>query len=152
MLSRHRFCCYIVFAQRVTLTLVRVTHFTHYPIYNFSIYWLFLSVICIGLHSVVDIMMDFELVDPGFKSRESHVFFFFFFLLLLFFFVLFFLFLCCFFILFVCFFFFFVFFYCHYNYSANLQFQHYCLYSVSPTLLLHMMPRPPALSALRFYT
>ena len=36
-LSMHRFCCYIVFAQRVTLT-VRVTHFTHYPIYNFSIY------------------------------------------------------------------------------------------------------------------
>ena len=38
MLSRHRFCCYIVFAQRVTLTLVGVTHFTHYPIYNFRIY------------------------------------------------------------------------------------------------------------------
>ena len=33
---KHRFCCYIVFA--LTLTLVRVTHFTHYPIYNFSIY------------------------------------------------------------------------------------------------------------------
>ena len=31
MLSRHRFCCYIVFAQRVTLMLVRVSHFTHYP-------------------------------------------------------------------------------------------------------------------------
>ena len=27
-----------VFAQRVTLTRVRVTHFTHYPSYNFCIY------------------------------------------------------------------------------------------------------------------
>ena len=44
MLSMHRFCCCSVFAQRVTLTLVRVTHFNHYPIYNFSIYLLFLSV------------------------------------------------------------------------------------------------------------
>ena len=75
MLSRHRFCCYIVFAQRVTLTLVRVTYFTHYPIYNFSIYLLFLSVICIGLHSVVDILVDFETMYPGFESRESHEFF-----------------------------------------------------------------------------
>ena len=30
MLSMHRFCCYIVFAQRITLTLVRFAHFTHY--------------------------------------------------------------------------------------------------------------------------
>ena len=30
--SRHRFCCYIVFAKRITLMLVRVSHFTHYPI------------------------------------------------------------------------------------------------------------------------
>ena len=96
MLSRHRFCCYIVFALRVTLTLVRVTHFTHYSIYNFSIYLLFLSVICIGLHSVVDIMVDFEIVYPGFESRESHVFLIFF---CLFFFMLF---------LFVCLFVFFL--------------------------------------------
>ena len=27
-------------------------------------------------------------------------------------------------------------FFCHYYYSANLQIQHYCLFSVSPTLLL----------------
>ena len=39
-------------------------------------------------------------------------------------------------------------FFYHYYYSANLQIQHYCLYSVSPTLLLLMMPRPPAPSAL----
>ena len=73
MLSRHRFCCYIVFAQRVTLTLVRVTHFTHSPIHNFSIHWLFLSVICSGRHSVVDILV-FRV--SGFESRESHDFFF----------------------------------------------------------------------------
>ena len=82
MLSRHRFCCYIVFAQRVTLTLVRVTHFTPYPIYNFSIYWLFLSVICVGLHSVVDILVDFEPMYPGFESRESRFFIFFYFIFL----------------------------------------------------------------------
>ena len=76
MISRHRFGCYIVFAQRVTLTLVRVTHFTHYPIYNFSIYLLFLSVICISLHSVVDILVDFEPMYPGFEYRESHDIFF----------------------------------------------------------------------------
>ena len=38
--------------------------------------------------------------------------------------------------------------FCHYYYSANLHIQHYCLYSVSPTLLLRMMPRPPAPLAL----
>ena len=43
--------------------------------------------------------------------------------------------------------FFYVFFFCHYYYSANLQIQHYCLYSDSPTLLPLMMPRPPAPSA-----
>ena len=45
---------------------------------------------------------------------------------------------------------FFFFFFFHYYYSAYLQIQHYCLYSVSPTLLLLMMPRPPAPSALWF--
>ena len=35
-------------------------------------------------------------------------------------------------------------FFCHYYYSANLQIQHYRLYSVSPTLLLLIVPRPPA--------
>ena len=103
-----------MFAQRVTITRVRVTHFTHYPIYNFSIYWLFLSVNCIGSHSVVDILVDFEPTYPGFESGESHTFFL-------------------------------IIFFCHYYYSANLQIQHYCLYSDSPTLLLLMMPRPPAL-------
>ena len=66
-------------------------------------------------------------MGPGFESRKSHDFSFFFF--------------------FFIYFFFYVFF-CHYYYSANLQIQHYCLYSVSPTLLLLMMPRPPAPSAL----
>ena len=65
---------------------------------------------------------------PGFESRELHGFF------LVFFFIIY---------LFI----FYVFF-CHYYYSANLLTQHYCLYSVSPTLLLLMMPRPPAPSAL----
>ena len=67
--------------------------------------------------------MDFESMGPGFESRELHEFIY----------------------LFI--YFFYVFF-CHYYYSANLQIQHYCLYSVSPTLLLLMMPRPPAPSAL----
>ena len=49
---------------------------------------------------------------PGFESRKLHIFFFFFF----FFFDL---------------FFFYVFFLGHYYYSANLQIQHYCVYSVS---------------------
>ena len=70
--------------------------------------------------------MDFEPMCPGFESRESHAFFFFFFFLIFLFFMLF----------------------CHYDYSANFQIQHNCLYSVSPTLLLLMMPRPPAPSAL----
>ena len=65
-------------------------------------------------------------MGPGFESRKSHDFSFFFFYL----------------------FFFLCFFFGHYYYSANLQIQHYCLYSVSPTLLLLMMPRPPAPSAL----
>ena len=69
--------------------------------------------------------MDFEHVYPGFESRESHEFFFYYFFYL-----------------------FFMFFFCHYYYSANLQTQHYCLYSDSPTLLPVMMPRPPALSGL----
>ena len=51
------------------------------------------------------------------KYRELHDFFFFFFFLLIFLFI-----------------YFFMFFVCHYYYSANLQIQHYCLYSVSPTL------------------
>ena len=82
----------------------------------------FLSVICIGLHGIVDVLVDFEPMCPGFESRESHDFFF----IIYFFYV----------------------FFCHYYHSANLQIQHYCLYPVSPTLLLLMMPRPPAPSAL----
>ena len=54
-----------VFAQRITLTRLQVTHFTHYPIYNFSIYRLFLSENCIGLHSVVYILVDFHSYIPG---------------------------------------------------------------------------------------
>ena len=76
--------------------------------------------------------MDFEPMCPEFESRESHDFFFFFFLIFLFFIYL----------------FIYFFFVCYYYYSANLQIPHYCLYSVSPTLLLLMMPRPPAPSAL----
>ena len=49
--------------------------FTHYLNYGFSIYWLFLSENCIGLQSVVDILVDFESMYPGFESRESHEFF-----------------------------------------------------------------------------
>ena len=70
--------------------------------------------------------VDLQPMSPGFESRKLHDFFFFFW-------------------------FFFMFFFCHYYYSANLQFQHYCLYSVSPTLWLLMMPRPPAPSALWFF-
>ena len=64
---------------------------------------------------------------PGSEFRESHDFFLF--------------------LSYFLFFYFFIFFF-HYYYSANLQIQHYCLYSVSPTLLLLMMPRPPAPSEL----
>ena len=84
----------------------------------------FLSIIRISLHGVVDLVVHYEPVRPVFKSQVVHLFIYFF----------------CLFI------FFYVF--CHYYYSANLQIQHYCLYSVSPTLLLLMMPRPPAPSAL----
>ena len=52
--------------------------------------------------------MDFEPMSPGFESRESHFFFFDLFIYLFFFYV----------------------FFCHFFYSANLQIQHYCLYSV----------------------
>ena len=90
---------------------------------------LFLSVIRIGLHGVVDLVVEFESMRPGFETWVLRDFFFFFFFLLFLF------------IYFLCYF-------CHYYYSANLQIQHYCLYSVSPTLLLLMMPRPPAPSAL----
>ena len=79
------------------------------------------------LHGVMDVLVDFEPMCPGYDSRETHDFFFFFIFLFIFF---------------------FMFFCCHYYNSANLQIQHYCLYSVSPTLLLLMMPRPPAPSAL----
>ena len=82
----------------------------------------------ISLHGVVNALVDFEPMCPGFEPRESPDFF----LFIYFFYV----------------FFFFFFFFCNYYYSANLQIQHYCLYSVSPTLLLLMMPRPPAPSAL----
>ena len=116
-----------MFAKRVTLT--RVTHFTHYPIYNFSIYWLFLSIICIGLHSVVDILVELELMCPGFDSRESHEFFFMIFY----------------------FFFMFFFFLVIIITVQNLQIRHNCLYSDSPTLFPLMIPRPPAPSALWFF-
>ena len=100
-------------AQRVTLTRVRVTHFTHYHIYNynFRIYCLFLSENCIGLHSVINILVDFKQMFPGIESRGSHEFFFYYF------------------------FYFFLCVFCHYYYSANLQIQHYCLYSDSSTFI-----------------
>ena len=46
----------------------------------------FLSVICTGLHSVVDILVDCEPMYPGFESRESYDFFFFFLIFFFFFF------------------------------------------------------------------
>ena len=48
---------------------VQVTHFTHSPIYNFSMYELFLSIKFIDLHRVVDTLVDFEAIYPGFESR-----------------------------------------------------------------------------------
>ena len=45
-------------------------------------------------------------------------------------------------------FFIYLFFYVFFVIIITVQIQHYCLYSVSPTLLLLMMPRPPAPSAL----
>ena len=61
--------------------------------------------------------MDFEPMCPGFESRKSHDFFFFFYDFFIYLFI-------------------FVFFCRHYYYSANLQIQHYCFYSVSRSLLL----------------
>ena len=75
MLSRHRFCCYIVFAQHVTLTLVRVSHFTHYPIITLA----YIDYFTCNMDWIVDILVDFGPMCPGFVSRESHDFFFFFF-------------------------------------------------------------------------
>ena len=41
-----------------------------YSIYNFGMYWLFLSENCINLHSVVDTLVDFESnIYPGVESR-----------------------------------------------------------------------------------
>ena len=77
MLSRHRFCCYMCLPNVLLFRgWVRVTHFTHYRIYNFSIYWLFLSTKCIGLHSVVDILVDFgPMYIPGWISGIAWIFF-----------------------------------------------------------------------------
>ena len=51
--------------------------FTFYPLsyYNFSIYWLFLSVICIGLHSVVDILVDLNPCVPVSNLGNRMIFF-----------------------------------------------------------------------------
>ena len=38
---------------------------------------------CIALHSIVGILVDFEPMYPGFESRESHVFFLFFFFVII---------------------------------------------------------------------
>ena len=84
-----------------------------------------------GLHSVVDILVDFEPMYPGFQSRESPEFF-----------------------LLIFFYYFFMFFFVFFVIITTVQFlqiQHYCLYSDSPTLLPLMMPMPPAPSALWFY-
>ena len=123
MLSRFRFCCYMpnaLLLRECGLHILPTVLFTILAYINY-----FVSENCIGLHSVVDILVDFEHMYPGFESRESHEFFFITFLYS----------------------FFYVFF-CHYYYSANLQIQHYCFYSDSPTLLPFMMPKPPAPSAL----
>ena len=63
---------------------------------------------------------------PGFESRESHEFYYYYY----------------FFFLFIYFFFFVI------IITVQMQIQHYCLNSDSPTLLPLMMPRPPAPSAL----
>ena len=62
-------CLYFQFDSIYVFSDVRVTHFTHSPIYNFRIYRLFLSANSIGLHSVVDTSVDFEPIYPGIESR-----------------------------------------------------------------------------------
>ena len=99
MLSRHRFCCYMCLPNALLFRgWVRVTHFTLYRIYNFSIlllyYYisgLFLSTKYIGLHSVVDILVDFKLNPciPGSNlGNRMNIFFIIFFNFLCFFFVI----------------------------------------------------------------
>ena len=48
----------------------------------------FLSVVRIGLHGVVDVLLDFEPLCPGFEFREPHDLFFYLFIFLCFFFVI----------------------------------------------------------------
>ena len=65
----------MTYVREVTKFVVRVTHFTYSPFHNVSIYYLFLSVNSIGLHSVVDTSVEFEPRLPGFESRYSLHFF-----------------------------------------------------------------------------
>ena len=104
MLSKHRFCCYMCLPNALLLRGLRILPTILYI--DYLVYIDYFYLVCIGLHSVVDILVDFEPMYPGFESRELHEIFF----------IVFFLF------FFLCFFFF-----CHYYYNANLQIQHYCL-------------------------
>ena len=86
MLSRHRFCCYMCLPNALllrecglhilpTILVITLAYINYFYLKN-----------CIDFHSVVDILLDFESMYPGFESRESHEFFIFYYFFLYFFF------------------------------------------------------------------
>ena len=75
-LSRHSFAATCVCLTRYSYAGAGYIYFTHYPIYNFSIYLLFLSFHSIGLYSAVDTSMDFVPILPGLEFIFIYVFFF----------------------------------------------------------------------------
>ena len=74
-LSRHSFAATCVCLTRYSYAGAGYIYFTHYPIYNFSIYLLFLSFHSIGLYSAVDTSMDFVPILPGLEFIFIYVFF-----------------------------------------------------------------------------
>ena len=121
MLSGHRFCCYMCLPNAL---LLRGLHILPTILFITLVYIDFLSVHSIGLHSAVDILVDFDPCIPGSNLGNCVIFFFYYF------------------------FYFFSFMFFVYLFIITVQIQHYCLYSDSPTLLPLMMAKPPAPSAL----
>ena len=79
MLSRHRFCCYMCLPNALLLRECGLHILTTILIITLA-YINYFYLKCICFHSVVDILLDFESMYPGFESRESHEFFYFLFI------------------------------------------------------------------------
>ena len=75
MLSRHRFCCYMCLPNALLLCECGLHILPTILFITLAYIDFFLSENCIGHHSVVDMLVDFEPMYPGFESRESHDFF-----------------------------------------------------------------------------